>query len=88
MASNSQKTELDEYLEWTSSGKWYEKLQKIYDVSRDEAKTIWMEIAYSKNSSFKIRKRKFAKEFPFISEFIENLKMDNHHVIIVIHRCQ
>jgi hypothetical protein len=77
-ASGSQRKELDDYLEWTSKGKWYEKLVEIYNVSRDEAKTIWMEIAYSKNSSFKHRKKVFNAKFPFISSIIQNLKRDDH----------
>jgi hypothetical protein len=78
VASESQKRELDDYLEWTSKGKWYEKLVEIYNVTRDEAKTIWMEIAYSKNSSFKHRKKVFNAKFPFISSIIQNLKRDDH----------
>ena len=77
-ASGSQRKELDVYLEWTSKGKWYEKLVNIYNVTRDEAKTIWMEIAYSRNSSYEHRKRKFKAKFPFISSIIQNLKKDNH----------
>lgn len=77
-ATQSQKRELDDYLEWTSKGKWYEKLVAIYNVTRDEAKTIWMEIAYSQNNLFKHRKKVFNAKFPFISSIIQNLKKDDH----------
>ncbi len=72
------KKELDEFLESTTKGKWYEKLQEVFSVSRDEAKAIWMEIAYSKNRSYPQRKRIFKSKFPFIYSIIHDIKKDGH----------
>ena len=77
-ASIEQLKELDTYLLSTTNGIWYEELEKIYNVSRNEAKEIWMEIAYSENSSYVKRKKKFSESFPFISKIIEELKIKNH----------
>lgn len=77
-ASDNQIKELDEYKESTSNGQWYEKIMETFNVSRNEAKAIWMEIAYSKNKSFKHHKQIFETKFPFISSIIKKLKEVNH----------
>lgn len=77
-ASQSQIRELDEYRESTTNGKWYEKIMETFNVNRDEAKVIWMEIAYSKNQSFKHHKKIFERKFPFIGSIIKQIKKDNH----------
>lgn len=77
-ATEGQIKELNEYRESTTHGLWYEKLIEIFKVNRDEAKTIWMEIAYSKNSSFKHHKKIFKTKFPFIYSIIEKSKEANH----------
>lgn len=77
-ASNNQIRELDEYLESTINGLWYEKLMDTFNLDREVAKSIWMEIAYSKNSSYKNHKKVFQSKFPFIYSIIKKLKEGNH----------
>jgi hypothetical protein len=77
-ASEALKIELNKYFEVTTSGQWYECLQDIYKLKRDECKTIWMEIAYSKNHHHKQTKSKFKKVFPLIYGIIENIKKEEH----------
>lgn len=78
LANENQKLELDKYKEITSTGKWYEFLEKVYNFSRNEAKKTWMEIAYSQNKSYKKKKLTFANEFPYIYSIIEKIKEENH----------
>ncbi len=70
--------EIERYRDSTISGKWYELLMKIYEKDRDTAKEIWMLIAYSKNTTEKRLKRKFAKSFPEIMKVIEGKKKSNY----------
>jgi hypothetical protein len=82
-ALDGQKRELLEFLESTTKGRWYEKLQKLFNLSRDEAKKLWMEIAYSKNNGFPHRKKVFKSKFPFISSIIHDLKKDGHEMFSI-----
>ncbi|WP_157505091.1 hypothetical protein [Flavobacterium tegetincola] len=77
-ASDEELKELDLYLESTTSGNWYETIMEIYGIDRAKAKKIWMELAYSKNSSYKSEKNIFKKEFPFIYKIIEDKKEKYH----------
>jgi hypothetical protein len=77
-ASDGLRIEIERYRDVTLSGRWYEELAKIYETSRDVAKTIWMEIAYSQNKSYKEHKKKFRKVFPEISAIIEKYKLTDH----------
>ena len=52
-ASEDLRIEIEKYRHITLSGRWYEELAEIYNISREEPKTIWMEIAYSQNKSYK-----------------------------------
>ncbi len=72
------KAEIDRYGEITLSGAWYEFLMDLFKVDRDGAKKIWMQIAYSKNSSYLPDKNTFASQFPLISKIIKDLKKQNH----------
>ena len=78
-ASEELKIELNKYFDITTSGKWYEWLQSVYNLSREECKKIWMEIAYSKNHHHKQTKSKFSKEIPLIYDIIKNLKKEEHN---------
>jgi hypothetical protein len=70
--------ELDKYFVITTTGKWYEWLQSIYGMSRNDCKKIWMQIAYSENKHYKDSKIVFRKVFPLILSIIENAKVKNH----------
>lgn len=72
------KNEVDEYFKLTIGGRWYERLQELYGMSRDECKDLWMKIAYSKNTSYKYKKKIFKKYYPEINSIIELCKKDNH----------
>jgi len=67
-----------QYFELTISGRWYERLQELYGLSRDDCKDIWMKIAYSKNTSYKSKKKIFKQYYPEINSIIESCKKDNH----------
>ena len=82
-ASNEELKELDLYLEETTGGKWYETIMKIYAINRAKAKKIWMELAYSKNSSYKSEKKIFKKAFPFIYKIIEDKKEKDYEAFSV-----
>jgi hypothetical protein len=73
-ASDEELKELDLYLEETTGGKWYNVIGEIYDGDRNKGKKIWMQLAYSKNSSYKSEKKLFQKAFPFISKITEDKK--------------
>jgi hypothetical protein len=77
-ASESLKNEITRYRESTLSGTWYEELAEIYGITREEAKKRWMEIAYSKNKSYKNNKKRFKIVFPEISAIIEKYKENDH----------
>ena len=77
-ASDDLRIEIERYRDLTLSGIWYEELAKIYETSKDVAKKIWMEIAYSQNKSYKKHKKKFRNVFPEISAIIEKYKESNH----------
>jgi hypothetical protein len=77
-ATKAQIEELDTYRRLTTSGMWYEELGKFYGITREAAKEVWMEIAYSRNASFKPHKKIFEAHFPFISAIIHNIKKENH----------
>jgi hypothetical protein len=74
----SLKKEIAHYKELTIRGEWYEFLMKEFKTDRDNAKIIWMEIAYSKNNSHKGHKKIFNKKFPLLNEIIEDAKKDYH----------
>ncbi|MFH6935230.1 hypothetical protein [Flavobacterium sp. FlaQc-30] len=82
-ASQSLLHEIDSYFNFTTSGKWYEKLMELYSLSRNDCKKIWMEIAYSKNQHFKEHKNIFKKEFPSIYAIIENVKKVNYSAFAI-----
>lgn len=77
-ASAELKIEIDRYFKITTSGQWYEWLQGLYNLPRDECKKIWMYIAYSKNESSIHIKNKFKKVFPLINSIIEDVKKEKH----------
>lgn len=70
--------EIETFKSLTLGGIWYERLMIIFDCSRDDAKEIWMLIAYSKNSDCKHLKNKFKKVFPNINQVIDSFKKVNH----------
>jgi hypothetical protein len=77
-ASKELINEIDKYLEITTNGKWYEWLQGLFGLTRDECKKIWMKIAYSKNNHNKDVKKVFQKEFPLIYSIIESIKSQKY----------
>ncbi|MEO6175637.1 MAG: hypothetical protein ABIP27_10855 [Flavobacterium circumlabens] len=77
-ASESLLQEIDNYFSITTSGKWYEWLQGLYGLSRNECKEIWMKIAYSENSHNKEVKKVFQKQFPLIYSIIAEIKKENY----------
>lgn len=77
-ASENLLQEIDNYFSITISGKWYEWLQGLYGLSRDDCKEIWMKIAYSENSHNKEIKKVFQKEFPLIYSIIAEIKKENY----------
>lgn len=89
-ASSKVLMELDRYLEVTTSGKWYEELIRVYDVkygpdenlnfdeARNVCKNVWMLLAYSQNNELRNLKKVFAKEYPFISSVINEIKKNNY----------
>jgi hypothetical protein len=78
--------EMELYENITLSGRWYEYLAKLFDIERDDAKQLWMEMAYSKNRYFKDSgtvihrggKKVFAKAFPELIRVIEKEKKNYH----------
>ncbi|MNF83024.1 hypothetical protein D3C84_653370 [compost metagenome] len=77
-ASEALLNEIDNYFSITTSGKWYEWLQGLYGLSRNECKEIWMKIAYSENPHNKEVKKIFQQEFPLIYAIIAEIKKENH----------
>lgn len=77
-ASEALLNEIDNYFSITTSGKWYECLQGLYGLSRDECKEIWMKIAYSENPHNKEVKKVFQKEFPLIYNIIAEIKKEDY----------
>lgn len=73
-ASDELKKEIQWYSEITLSGQWYECLQRLYGLSRDECKEIWMQIAYSQNDHYLKEKKVFKTGFPEIYSLIEKIK--------------
>jgi hypothetical protein len=73
------KKEIDVYHHHTLTGNWYEFLIELYKVNREDAKEIWMTIAYSENSDGKKLKKKFSTQFPEIAKLIERKKEKNHN---------
>jgi hypothetical protein len=84
-------TELDKYLEATTSGQWYEELIRVFDITkygnpetttfadaRDTAKKTWMLLAYSKNTDLKGLKDKFAEDYPFVSSVMKSIKKERY----------
>jgi hypothetical protein len=82
-ASKELQMEMDLYLEVTVSGKWYEWLQELYGLSRNECKEIWMKIAYSENVHNIQVKSKFKEALPNIYAMIEKIKEKNHEQFAV-----
>jgi len=77
-ASEALLEEIDKYFEITTSGKWYEWLQSLYGLSRNECKEIWMKIAYSENEHNTQVKSIFQKELPLIYSIIAEIKKEKH----------
>ncbi len=77
-ASDELKKEIGWYSEITLSGQWYECLQRMYGLSRDECKKIWMQIAYSENDHYLNEKKVFKTGFPEIYSLIEKIKEVNY----------
>lgn len=77
-ASDELKKEIGWYSKITLSGQWYECLQRLYGLSRDECKEIWMQIAYSENSHYMQVKNVFKTAFPEIYFLIEKIKEVNY----------
>ncbi|VXB47363.1 conserved hypothetical protein [Flavobacterium sp. 9R] len=77
-ASEALLNEIDNYFIITTSGKWYEWLQGLYGLNRNECKEIWMKIAYSKNHHNPEVKQIFKKGFPLIYGIIEEIKKEKH----------
>ena len=77
-ASKELQMEMELYFNVTLSGRWYEWLQNLYGLSRDECKEIWMQIAYSKNDHYAEVKKVFMKALPNIYALIEKIKEQNH----------
>lgn len=77
-ASEALLKEIDDYFSITTSGKWYEWLQGLYGLTRNECKEIWMKIAYSKNHHNKEVKQIFQKEFPLVYSIIAQIKKEKH----------
>ncbi len=77
-ASDDLKKEIRWYSEITLSGQWYECLQNLYNLSRDECKEIWMQIAYSENNHYLQVKKVFKTAFPEIYSLIEKIKEVNY----------
>ena len=77
-ASEALLKEIDSYFSITTSGKWYECLQNLYGLSRNDCKQIWMKIAYSKNEHNTDVKKIFQKEFPLVYAIIAEIKKENH----------
>lgn len=77
-ASEALLKEIDRYFSITTSGKWYEWLQGLYGLTRNECKEIWMKIAYSKNAHNTEIKNVFRKEFPLVYGIIAEIKKEKH----------
>ena len=77
-ASDELKKEIQWYSEITLSGQWYECLQRLYNLSRNECKEIWMQIAYSENDHYLNEKKVFKTAFPEIYSLIEKIKEVNY----------
>lgn len=77
-ASEALLKEIESYFSITTSGKWYEWLQGLYGLTRNECKEIWMKIAYSKNSHNTEIKNVFRKEFPLVYGIIAEIKKEKH----------
>ena len=77
-ASDELKKEIGWYSEITLSGQWYECLQRLYGLSRNECKEIWMQIAYSENDHYLKEKKVFKAGFPEIYSLIEKIKEVNY----------
>ena len=83
--SSLNKNEVDEFLEWTGDGKFYENFQETYfkrtgkTLSRKDIKTMMFCIFYSKNGSFSNQKGIFKSIFPTINKLIEKEKEGKHN---------
>ena len=71
---NKALAEFDIFYKKTKNGIWYEYLAHEFDISRDDAKELWMNLAYSKNASYQIEKLLFKKKFPTIAKIIYDTK--------------
>jgi len=77
-ASEALLLEIDNYFSITTSGRWYEWLQDLYGLSRNDCKEIWMKIAYSENLHNIEVKKVFLNEFPHVYTIIADIKKENH----------
>tara|TARA_R110002049_G_scaffold275725_1_gene453841 strand:+ start:20116 stop:21513 length:1398 start_codon:yes stop_codon:yes gene_type:complete len=77
-ADESLKHEINDYFKHTTQGTWYERLQELYNNTREDSKKLWMCLAYSQNGTFKKDKKIFKKVYPGINRIIESYKVKNH----------
>lgn len=77
-ATEDLKKEIDQYFKNTINGNWYEHLQELYGITREESKNLWMKIAYSKNKSYKGDKKVFIQAYPNIYKIIASYKTKDH----------
>lgn len=85
---NSPKLDLNEvhrYNERTRSGKIYDLFVSKFEITRDEAKELFLATFYSSNYSKKYAKSKefFKAEFPTINQLIEAFKRKDHEPLPV-----
>lgn len=70
--------EIIQYKKETLNGNWYEYLSQKFNKTRDEAKDIWMKIAYSDIGHYIDKKKIFADYFPNLYRIIEGYKVENN----------
>lgn len=79
------KKELEKYTDWTSSGMFYEMMEREYFnisgklLSRKEIKNMMFCIFYSKNGSYQKEKNIFRSIYPTIMNFIDKEKENKHN---------
>lgn len=77
-ATEDLKKEINQYFKNTINGNWYEHLQELYGITREESKDLWMKVAYSKNKSYRDDKKVFKDTYPNIYKIISSYKIKNH----------
>jgi hypothetical protein len=84
LSSHKFKSELDKFLELTTSGKFYEYFMEEFSMERADVKILMFEILYSRNESYKKNKNVFRRVFPLIQMILEILKTDQHNTVAII----